>query len=778
MLGRFELVTKLATGGMAELFLARERGLAGLERLVVIKRILPHLADNPSFIEMFLREARIIARLNHPNVVQIYELGEENGSYYIAMEYIHGSTVREMQVLAERDGVELPVEVAVSVIDRACRGLHAAHELRDLEGNPLELIHRDVSPHNLMCTTEGFVKVLDFGVAKASQGIEATNSGHLKGKFAYMSPEQCKGLKLDRRADIFALGIVLWEALTGRRLFKREKDLDMMRAVVQEDAEPPSLYNPAVPEAIDQVVLKALFKDRDQRYETAEQLRSDLLKACRASGLAFGEDVLTGFLSRIAGRELAERQSTMQDALERSLTSNERRALLHVTGSDSRSQVSNSGSDQDHLATVVERPGQSTPGSGSHGGLRRSPTGSGSVPGLRRSPTGSGSVPGLRRSPTGSGSLPPGIRPFDESDSGSYSQPNAQSDLRTTATLTEDGRDPGFAPQSFDDTPEANRTWWWVSGALAMIAIAAVVAWPAFKDSATGQKLFGKSQKHGPILIGDPLRVGWAPIATPKLLRDEIKPIRTYLQKTLGRPVHMEVTDSYETLSQGVQHGKFDVAMLPPFLYVKTKAEEPRIKLVALRQFGGATSSDGLLLTRMDSSVRSLDDLKGKTFCFTDHDSTTGNVLPHAYIRRQGHDPKKFIGKEVWSGNHLQVLRDLLAGKCDAAATYSGSFLTAGKFGIPVGKIRQLAITGHVPQDTVVVPPGTPDSQVKKLRKALLDFDPEKDAGVKVVGDILQITGFSKGVDAAFDDLRQALAQTHSLPKGAKLSNGKAPASP
>src|SRR5690554_3192865 len=352
MFGRYELVAHLATGGMAEIFLARERGLAGLERLVVIKRILPTLAGDASFVDMFLREARIIARLSHPNVIQIFELGEENGNYYIAMEYIHGSTVREMQVLAEKAGSVLPVEVTCSVLDQAARGLHAAHELRGLDGNPLGLIHRDISPHNLMCTTEGFVKVLDFGVAKASRGVEATHSGHLKGKFAYMSPEQCQGHKLDRRADVFALGIVIWESLTGKRLFKREKDLDMMRAVVQEPSPAPSDYNARVPAGIDRVVLRALHKDREQRYQTAEAFRSDLMQACRDERIRYGEDILAKYLEELAGVELKSRQATLQDALERSLTSNEQRGLLHRTGSGSRSNMERP-SDEHGAATVV-----------------------------------------------------------------------------------------------------------------------------------------------------------------------------------------------------------------------------------------------------------------------------------------------------------------------------------------------------------------------------------------------------------------------------------------
>jgi serine/threonine-protein kinase len=715
MLGKYELVTKLAIGGMAELFLARECGLAGLERLVVIKRILPHLADDPSFIDMFLREARIIARLNHPNVVQIFELGEEDGNFFIAMEYIHGSTVREMQVLAERDEIELPVEVAISVIDQASRGLHAAHELCDLEGNALELIHRDVSPHNLMCTTEGFVKVLDFGVAKASQGVEATNSGHLKGKFAYMSPEQCKGVKLDRRADVFSLGIVLWEALTDRRLFKREKDLDMMRAVVHEQAKPPSTYNPNVPDAIDQVVLNTLIKDRDKRYQSAEEMRHALVGAARQSGLAFGEDLLARFLGKVAGRQLAERQATMHDALERSLTSNERRNLIHVTGSGSRSQVSGRHS-PDELETVVDRPG------------------------------GSGSLTG------------------SESFSEVSNTPNTPSDLRTTATMTDDELDMGSPPPRLKQASDGTNHIWIVA-ILGILAVAAIGIFflPELEQTSLGQAIVGE-KKAAPILIGDPIRIGWAPIATPDVLREEIKPIQAYLERELGRPIPMEVTDSYEALSEGLRNGEYDAGVLPPLLYVQTKQAEPGVELLAIRQFGGAVSSDALLLTRMNADIRGVSDLEGKTFCFTDKNSTTGNFLPRAYLRRLGHDPEAFIGEVVWSGNHLQALRDLVAKKCDAAATYSGSFLTAADFDVPVGKIRQLAITGHVPQDAVIASPTLADSTSRQLQIALLKFDAQEHAGVNEVGKILQITGFSKDSGDAFDDLREAVVQSEQVP--------------
>ncbi|MFU8805067.1 MAG: serine/threonine protein kinase, partial [Bradymonadaceae bacterium] len=311
MIGRYELLTRLATGGMAELFLARERGIAGLERLVVIKRILPHLADQPSFVDMFLREARIVARLSHPNVVQIFDLGHESESYHIAMEYIHGSTVRELQLLTADQGVTIPHNVSVSIIEQSCRGLHAAHELRDLDGKVLGLVHRDVSPHNLMCTPEGHVKLLDFGVAKATEGVEATYSGNLKGKFAYLSPEQCLHEPLDRRSDVFALGICLWELCTGHRLFKRRTELEMMQAVIGGDIPLPTKIDRTLPPPIERVILKALAIKRDERYGSAEEMRQDLVPAAEQSGLSVGEDQLGRFVESIAGERLAERKATL-----------------------------------------------------------------------------------------------------------------------------------------------------------------------------------------------------------------------------------------------------------------------------------------------------------------------------------------------------------------------------------------------------------------------------------------------------------------------------------
>ena len=219
--GRYQLLKKLATGGMAQIYLARQLGPEGFEKLLVVKRILPHLAENEEFITMFLDEARIAARLNHPNVVQIFDLGAQDDSFFIAMEFIHGEDVRRVWKHADKVGKPIPLPLICRIIIEACAGLDYAHKKLDASGRPLNIVHRDISPQNILVAFEGGVKIVDFGIAKAADQATVTKSGVLKGKYSYMSPEQAAGQPIDCRTDIFALGVVLYELLTGTRLFKR-----------------------------------------------------------------------------------------------------------------------------------------------------------------------------------------------------------------------------------------------------------------------------------------------------------------------------------------------------------------------------------------------------------------------------------------------------------------------------------------------------------------------------------------------------------------------------
>ena len=275
-LGRFELLHKIAAGGMGEVFLARQRGPVGFEKFLVIKTLLPHLTEDQEFVNMFFDEARIAAMLSHPNIAQIYDLGEASGRYYIAMEYVHGETLRATQTAAESVAGGITLGLKCRIIAAAAHALDYAHNACNSAGQPLDLIHRDVSPHNIMITFSGVVKLVDFGIAKANNKLARTATGVIKGKYAYMSPEQAYGRPLDRRTDVFALGIVFHELLTGKRLFKRETDMDSLRAVAEAEIPAPSSVVKGVPKAIDLIVLKALARNREDRYATCAELEADL----------------------------------------------------------------------------------------------------------------------------------------------------------------------------------------------------------------------------------------------------------------------------------------------------------------------------------------------------------------------------------------------------------------------------------------------------------------------------------------------------------------------
>ncbi len=263
--GRYTLLKKLATGGMAEVFLARQKGLEGFEKLCVIKRILPHLADDQEFVTMFLNEARIAARFGHPNIAQIFDLGMEEGTYFIAMEYIHGEDLGRIMRQAWSAGTWLPLPITLRIIAQSCEGLNYAHAKCDERGVPLRVVHRDVSPQNVLVSFEGSAKIVDFGIARAADQASTTRSGAIKGKFAYMSPEQASGKPLDHRSDQFAIGLVLYELLTGVRPFKRDSDILTLKAAVDCDIPPPSQVA-EVPTSLDPIVMRALSRVADDRY--------------------------------------------------------------------------------------------------------------------------------------------------------------------------------------------------------------------------------------------------------------------------------------------------------------------------------------------------------------------------------------------------------------------------------------------------------------------------------------------------------------------------------
>ena len=255
---------------MADIFLAKSVNEAGIERYVVLKRVLAERSKDTHFAEMFLDEARLAAQLQHPNIAQVHDIGKLGGSYFYTMEYVHGEDVRVILYTLQQKQRQLPVNLALHIASSALSGLHHAHTRQTADGTPLEVVHRDVTPSNLMVSFEGAVKLLDFGVAKAAQRSTESRAGTIKGKIAYLSPEQCKSTVIDRRSDIYSLGIVLHEMLTGRRLYKRDTDFNTMYAITMEEVTPPSAHREGISPALDRIVLTALSKDPATRYQSAD----------------------------------------------------------------------------------------------------------------------------------------------------------------------------------------------------------------------------------------------------------------------------------------------------------------------------------------------------------------------------------------------------------------------------------------------------------------------------------------------------------------------------
>ena len=282
-LGKYRLIAELGHGGMAQVFLALARGPAGFNKLAVIKQIREQLADDPEFLTMFLDEARLAARLNHPNVVQTNEVGEDGKRYFIAMEYLEGQPLnRIIQRVGREKGI--PLGLHLRILCEALAGLHHAHELTDYDGTALQVVHRDVTPHNIFVTYAGQVKVVDFGIAKALSQSAETKAGVLKGKVAYMAPEQARGDKVDRRADIFSVGVIMWEAIVGARMFKGLTDVVIIQKIVNGQLQSPRTAKPDVDERLEAVVMKALAHNREDRYETAADFQVAIEQALEAIG--------------------------------------------------------------------------------------------------------------------------------------------------------------------------------------------------------------------------------------------------------------------------------------------------------------------------------------------------------------------------------------------------------------------------------------------------------------------------------------------------------------
>jgi eukaryotic-like serine/threonine-protein kinase len=275
---RYRVIERLASGGMAEVFLAESAGIEGFKKQVAIKRVLPHLSEKKRFIAMFLDEARLSASLSHSNVAQVFDIGVGDSAYFIVMEYVDGADLKAVIDFMRRENQRFSVESACFIVAKICEGLTYAHELRGADGAELQIVHRDMSPPNVLLTKHGEIKIVDFGLAKATSQLEKSEAGIIKGKFSYLSPEAAQGLEVDARTDIFAVGIILWEMLSGRRLFLGDTDYGTVKLV--QAAKIPSLHdeNPSIPRELDDVLARALARDPAARYSSARDLGRDLTK--------------------------------------------------------------------------------------------------------------------------------------------------------------------------------------------------------------------------------------------------------------------------------------------------------------------------------------------------------------------------------------------------------------------------------------------------------------------------------------------------------------------
>ena len=312
---RYELLLELAAGGMGSVYVGRQRGAGGFERVVAIKRMHPHLVRDAEFAMAFHEEARIASLIHHPNVVNVVDVYEDAGEHLIVMEYVEGTSVNGILTGARRENLRIPRAIGVRIAIDALHGLHAAHEQRGMDGTPLQVVHRDVSPQNILVAIDGSVRLTDFGIARAAERLVHTSTGQLKGKLRYMPPEQALGQPIDRRADIFALGIVLWELLSGDRFYQGDSELDVFRSVAEGRVVPLSQIDPTTPKVLDQILLYALAPNVEHRFLTAQAFANALERyVMDARDNATSADVAQ-LVQRLEGDRIQRRRSELKDAL-------------------------------------------------------------------------------------------------------------------------------------------------------------------------------------------------------------------------------------------------------------------------------------------------------------------------------------------------------------------------------------------------------------------------------------------------------------------------------
>lgn len=349
VLGRYELLLPIASGGMATVWVARSRGSRGFSKMVAVKTILPNLSDDPTFEQMFLDEAAIASKIEHPNVAQIIDLGEQDEMLYLVMEWVDGESLSTLSKFARKNGTDIPIRVGLKVIAQACAGVHAAHELRDDDDKLLELVHRDVSPQNILLSSSGVVKLVDFGVAKALGRTGETSAGQLKGKVPFMAPEQAKGGKVDRRTDIFALGIILYRLATGTHPFLDDNDIKTMRNIISRPVMPPRVKVPSIPVELERTILRALQKDPDKRQATAAELGAEVEAVISSAYGNIALDEVATFVRATLGERDRKRRAAIRDA---ALKMDETGAPVTIVGSMAPDSVS------DIMLTTTQTPSQ------------------------------------------------------------------------------------------------------------------------------------------------------------------------------------------------------------------------------------------------------------------------------------------------------------------------------------------------------------------------------------------------------------------------------------
>lgn len=309
LIGRYALHDEIASGGMAAVHLGRLLGSVGFARTVAIKRLHPQFAKDPAFVAMFLDEARLASRIRHPNVVPTLDVVSLEDELFLVMEYVHGDSLARLQRYARARHEHVPIEVAASVISHALHGLHAAHEAKSERGTPLEIVHRDISPQNILVGTDGVGRVLDFGIAKAASRLQVTLEGQLKGKLAYMAPEQLEHHEVDRRVDVWATAVVLWELLAGRRLFVGEHPARLMKSVLGDEIQRPSEIAEGVPAALDEIVMRGLERDPARRFASAQEMAI----AIEATGCVATQHAIAQWVEHVAAESLATRSDRIAD---------------------------------------------------------------------------------------------------------------------------------------------------------------------------------------------------------------------------------------------------------------------------------------------------------------------------------------------------------------------------------------------------------------------------------------------------------------------------------